>query len=434
MAGPKILLVDDNTELLALLAKLIEDAGYTPLPFSRGKPAIEQARIERPALAVLDVLLPDIMGYEVAAVCRKELSVPVIFITGVFKGGGHAADARTKYDALAFFEKPFESSRLLEAIGKVVAPATSSAPPRAETDVGVSGFDATVTAEDQGSEAQDPMVLTGRIRLKDASVSATLSGHTLTAAPRSHLTPVPAAIAPAPHPARAPTAAGDLRDQLPSLITAFYQAQKTGELLLTRGKILKVVYFEQGQPVFALSNVAADRFGQFLVRVGKIRESQLAEAVARAKPARRRTGDVLLEMGLLKDAERLYFVGQQIKAIIYSLFAWEDGRYQISFQDKAVTQAIKLDIPPAMLIQRGVKKLYKPERLRRLVGAYDVLAPSQDPPYQLTELQLEPWEAQLFANVDGRRPVNELVAQTGRPADAVLPTLAALLALNFVQK
>jgi DNA-binding response OmpR family regulator len=433
MAGPKILLVDDNTELLALLSKLLEDAGYTPMPFSRGKPAVERARLERPALAVLDVLLPDIMGYEVAAVCRKELAVPVVFITGVFKGGGHAADARTKYDALAFFEKPFEASRLLEVIGKAVAP-VAPAPPRAEADVGLSGFDSTVTAEDQGSEAQDPMVLTGRIRLKDASVSATLSGNTLTAAPRSNSAPFPEAITPGPLPAGLPSASGDLRDQLPSLVTAFYQAQKTGELLLTRGKILKVVYFEQGQPVFALSNVAADRFGQFLVRVGKIKEPQLAEAVARAKPARRRTGDVLLEMGLLKDAERLYFVGQQIKAIIYSLFAWEDGRYQISFQDKAVTQAIKLDIPPAMLIQRGVKKLYKPERLRRLVGANDVLVPSQDPPYQLTELQLEPWEAQLFANVDGKRTVTELIAQSGRSADVVLPTLAALLALNFAQK
>ena len=42
MAGPKILLVDDNSELLILLAQMLTDAGYTPMPFARGRPAIEK--------------------------------------------------------------------------------------------------------------------------------------------------------------------------------------------------------------------------------------------------------------------------------------------------------------------------------------------------------------------------------------------------------
>jgi CheY-like chemotaxis protein len=435
MPGPKILLVDDNTELLALLAKMLEDAGYTPMPFSRGKPAIEKARLERPALAVLDVLLPDIMGYEVAAVCRKEFSIPVVFITGVFKGGRHAADSKLKYDALGYFEKPFEASLLLEAIGKVVKPAKKTSPPvDVDIDIDVADFDVTIAEEDEGSEASDPMELTGKIKLKDTGgLSATLSGQKLTAAPRTHSSAFLKVAAKSPVPEPAPSS-GDLHDHLPSLIGAFYQAQKTGELSLTRGKIRKVVYFEHGQPVFALSNVAADRFGQFLVRVGKIKDPQLAEAIGRARPQKRRTGDVLLEMGLLKETEKLYYVGQQVKAIIYSLFAWEDGHYQITFQDKATAQAIKLDLPPAMLILRGVKKLYKPERLRRIVGANDKLAPSQDPTYQLSDLQLEPWEAELLSSLDGKRTVTDLVALVERPENAVLASLAALLALHFAQK
>jgi hypothetical protein len=168
--------------------------------------------------------------------------------------------------------------------------------------------------------------------------------------------------------------------------------------------------------------------------VGKIKDPQLAEAIGRARPQKRRTGDVLLEMGLLKETEKLYYDGQQVKAIIYSLFAWEDGHYQITFQDKATAQAIKLDLPPAMLILRGVKKLYKPERLRRIVGANDKLAPSQDPTYQLSDLQLEPWEAELLSSLDGKRTVTDLVALVERPENAVLASLAALLALHFAQK
>ena len=132
-----------------------------------------------------------------------------------------------------------------------------------------------------------------------------------------------------------PSAAGELKDNLPSLITAFFQTRETGELGVQRGKVKKVVYFEGGMPVFALSNLLSDRLGQFLVRTGKIRPEQLADVALMAQQTKRRTGDILVERGLLRDTERLYYVGQQVKAIIYSLFAWEEGTYVMSFGGKA---------------------------------------------------------------------------------------------------
>ncbi len=204
---------------------------------------------------------------------------------------------------------------------------------------------------------------------------------------------------------------------------------------MTRGKVKKVVYFERGQPVFALSNVASDRFGQFLVRVGKITDEQLQLVAARASQGPpRKTGDVLLELGMLKETERLYYVGQQVKSIIYSVFGWEEGNYQVSFRDRAVEQAIKLDLPPATLIVRGVKKLYKPERLRRLLGLQDRLVPSKDPPYQLSEVSLEPWEAQLLASVDGTRTVESLLHSVRRPESAVYASLVSMYSLHLVDK
>src|SRR5215475_9924146 len=90
MARPRLLVVDDNLELLSLLTHLFEDAGYDVVSASKGKQALEVARGHSPALAVLDVLLPDIMGYHLAVQLRKEFpQLPIIFITGVFKGGKH---------------------------------------------------------------------------------------------------------------------------------------------------------------------------------------------------------------------------------------------------------------------------------------------------------------------------------------------------------
>src|SRR5258708_23960171 len=106
--------------------------------------------------------------------------------------------------------------------------------------------------------------------------------------------------------------------------------------------------------VFALSNLVADRLGQFLVRAGKIDEETLKHAADEAASTKQRTGDILILMGALTEEERLHYVGQQLKSILYSLFAWEEGRYTLSFQARARTAAIKLGIHPSNPAMRGV--------------------------------------------------------------------------------
>src|SRR5260370_15865137 len=92
---------------------------------------------------------------------------------------------------------------------------------------------------------------------------------------------------------------GDLKDNLPQLLAAFYQAKETGELGLMKGQVKKIIYFESGMPVFALSNLVADRLGQFLVRAGKIDEETLKHAAEEAASTRQRTRDIPILMGVL---------------------------------------------------------------------------------------------------------------------------------------
>ncbi len=436
--APKILVVDDNQELLTLLTQLFEDAGYQVVGAARGKQALELARGQDIKLAVLDLLLPDMMGFHLADALRKELAkLPLIFITGVFKGGKHALEAKQKYATAGYFEKPFEAQKLLEAIAALVPPEKPAAPASIED-----AFEVELDIDVEEDTPQDAMELTGKIKVSGENISAELTGEKLTASsvakgqtqgmrPPPPGTPRPAGPTRSTDPK---SRRGDLKDSLPSLINAFYLSKETGELGVQRGKVKKVVYFERGTPVFALSNLASDRFGQFLVRVGKIKPEQLADASAVAAASKRRTGDVLVERNLLRDTERLYYVGQQVKAIIYSLFGWEDGTYVMSFREKATKESIKLDVHPANLIVRGIKKLYKPERLRRLVHADDRLLPSLQPAYQLGEIELERWEAELLPRIDGTRTVAELISASGRPEHVVLALLASLFSLNVIER
>jgi CheY-like chemotaxis protein len=445
--APKILLVDDNQELLALLARLIESEGWVAVPAGKGRVALEKVAAEKPAAAIVDVLLPDMMGYDVAH-GLKNAGVPFVFMTGVFKGGRAAADARTLHGAAGYFEKPFDARKLLEAVrGLLPAPAPTRptpAPLRRPVQEVSTDFDVEVAVEPE--EPVEAMELTGRVVLtEDGKVSAVLRGETVTAAP------VGVAARPPPRPAPPPSAAavreqqdarrtaldhteGKLEDNLPELITAFYLTQQTGELTLQKGKVKKTFYFQKGQPCFAISNLLADRFGPFLVRVGKISAAQLDLCQAAADKTGRRTGDVLVEMGLLRETEKLYYVAQQVKAIIYSAFGWEEGEYRLHFTDRAAKEAIKIDLHPANLITRGVKKLYKPERLFRLLSPEDRLIPSPQPAYGLHEVELERWEAEILPRVDGTRTLAELIHIAQRPEHAVYGFLYGLVALKILDR
>jgi len=435
MARPRLLVVDDNLELLSLLTHLFEDAGYDVVSASKAKQALDVARANTPALAVLDVLLPDLMGYHLADQLRKDFpQLPVIFVTGVFKGGKHGADAKSKHGAVAWFEKPFEARKLLEAVARHV-PATPDAAGDKEE------FEVELDIDIEEDEQPDTMELTGKIKVVgggEGEVSAELRGADLRARPMKRFPDTLVRTRPAgsaqPVAAASALRRGELKNNLPSLITAFFQTRETGELGVQRGQAKKVVYFEGGLPVFALSNLLSDRLGQFLVRTGRIKPEQLADVTLLAQQTKRRTGDILVERGMLRDTERLYYVGQQVKAIIYSLFAWEDGTYVMSFGGKARQETLKLDVNPANLILRGVKKLYKAERVRHILALEDRLIPSRQPVYPSGEIELERWESDLLAHADGTRTVAELIAFARRPEPVVQLTLAALLAVQALEK
>jgi CheY-like chemotaxis protein len=435
---PLILVVDDNQELLMLMTRLFEQAGYQVISASRGKQAVEAGRLKPPELAVIDILLPDMMGQQVAEVLRKDNpKIPLIFVTGVFKAGRHALDARTKFGPVGYFEKPFEGEMLVEAVRKIL-PLDKPVAEVAEDPFDVE-LDVSVQEEDP---SQNTMELTGVIKVSGGdNLVAEIRGDNLTASrvrpnngTRAVSPAVPVRPGPTPFTAGGPNQRGELQDNLPSLITAFYLTGQTGELGVQRGTVKKVIYFHRGQPAFAVSNLLSERFGQFLARVGKVRPDQLLEVFATAKTTQRRTGDVLIERGLLKETERLYYVGQQVKSIIYSLFGWEDGTYLLTFKDKAISEPIKLDVHPATLIARGIKKFYKPERLRRLLQPHDLLIPSLQPAYQLHELQLQNWEGELLAKVDGSRPVSHLVELSRQEPDIAQGFLYSMVALSILER
>jgi DNA-binding response OmpR family regulator len=78
---PAILVVDDDTKTVDLIRLYLEKDGYRVLMAYDGRKAIEIARMSRPGLIILDLMLPQIEGLDVCRLLREESNVPIIMLT-----------------------------------------------------------------------------------------------------------------------------------------------------------------------------------------------------------------------------------------------------------------------------------------------------------------------------------------------------------------
>lgn len=81
MTGKKILVVDDEPQILDLISSYLNKEGFQVVSAQDGETAIDLADREKPDLILLDLMLPGLSGYEVCTQIRKTSSTPIIMLT-----------------------------------------------------------------------------------------------------------------------------------------------------------------------------------------------------------------------------------------------------------------------------------------------------------------------------------------------------------------
>ena len=115
MGKKRILVVDDEKGVLKVLETRLSIAGYDVLLASNGKDAIRLARSEKPDLILLDLVMPEMDGSEVAQELRLDADtrgIPIIFLTCLLKKG-EDKEFGLKIASNIFFAKPYTPEKLL---------------------------------------------------------------------------------------------------------------------------------------------------------------------------------------------------------------------------------------------------------------------------------------------------------------------------------
>lgn len=125
----KILVVDDEPDMVTYLSTLLEDNGYETIAAADGEEALKKCKEDRPDLVSLDLLMPNKTGIKMYREMRKDdeiKNIPVIMVTGFGKDDVPSMDfkkwihERSIKPPEAYIEKPVDKAVLIEAVRRAI--------------------------------------------------------------------------------------------------------------------------------------------------------------------------------------------------------------------------------------------------------------------------------------------------------------------------
>jgi len=122
MEKKKVFVVDDQEDVLALLNDSLTSYGFEVTACKEPKKVLGQIKSIKPDVILLDLLMPDLGGFEICEILNNDpqtRGIPIIIISGF----GDLVDIKKAYKlgAVGYFVKPFTLSNLQKEIDKVIA-------------------------------------------------------------------------------------------------------------------------------------------------------------------------------------------------------------------------------------------------------------------------------------------------------------------------
>lgn len=218
---------------------------------------------------------------------------------------------------------------------------------------------------------------------------------------------------------------------LPEILDYLRTTAKTGVLLVRNGTITKTVHLKKGVVVFATSNLPEERFGEMLLKEGRISREQFDAAsklVARGK----RLGKILVELQAISPKELWNEVRHQVQEISYSILAWDSGSFQFIEGEERTGENITTSLSIPELLLEGLRRIKDPHIFEQRIPTRDIVFERVLPAQRPQGLQFEEYERHVFKLVDGARSVQETCDLSEIGEFETLKTLYIFFCIGFL--
>ncbi|MFM9197434.1 MAG: response regulator transcription factor [Planctomycetia bacterium] len=119
--GKRVLLVDDDSEIVESMRTVLESRGYEILVARDGNQGLMMAETEEPDLVVLDMMMPKRSGFLVLEKLRRGLKAPVRVVMITAKEGSRHKAYAEMLGVDDYIRKPFAMDRLLESVDRLLS-------------------------------------------------------------------------------------------------------------------------------------------------------------------------------------------------------------------------------------------------------------------------------------------------------------------------
>jgi len=122
MSEKKILIVDYESSSLESLSRILKNLKVQVIQATDGAQAYDLFKEEKPDLVILEAILPKLHGFDLTRkiVQDSQGAVPVIILTGLYKGPQYRHEAVANLGALKYLEKPVNPDVLLEIVSRLL--------------------------------------------------------------------------------------------------------------------------------------------------------------------------------------------------------------------------------------------------------------------------------------------------------------------------
>jgi CheY-like chemotaxis protein len=429
MAGEKILDIDDSPTVQRLIEMQLTSQCYEVILASDGEEGIAKARSERPAVILVDFVMPKMNGYQVCKILKEDpdfKDTPIILVTS--KGDKVASKFVDALDITDFFTKPFQPAELLAKIRDVIDKRTEAQPPPPPPEPGSERRPAVLPPL---SEMASPG--TGIEVMVRSMVEQVFDAFVKTKLPEI----IQQELAKVLQSAVAAGIQGNLASvRIVDVMRMLGLQCQTGRVVINRPGDAVEIYFKDGLVVFASenSNGSSTAVEALLRKSCRIDEESLRHVLRIAKMTSQPIDSVLFREKMIDHKAFAACLRRHTESTVYKVMAWTDGDYyfeKISSPLFSTPVQIKVD---DLLLERARRADEWSLIQKEITNFNIVLEPMSGNADELTTRGMSDVDLKVFSLINGSRTIQEIIEMLCLDDFDVAKSMFILLSLNLIRR